>query len=115
MSKTTRTLTADDTRATVHRLYPDVHGLALADDAMVTVVDLRPQVYTVAEVQAMLGLSRGTTYAMLRAGEIPALQLGARWVIPRNRFHAWLDGCTKEAITPAVQLQRSASDRAGWR
>jgi excisionase family DNA binding protein len=49
-------------------------------------------VYTVAEVAVMLSLSTGSTYALVRAGEIPAKKMGARWVIPKRRFHAWLDG-----------------------
>jgi hypothetical protein len=28
---------------------------------------------------------------LVRDGTIPALRLGNRWVIPRARFHAWLD------------------------
>jgi len=48
-------------------------------------------VYTVAEVAQLLSLSRGTAYALVRDGTIPALRLGGRWVVPRARFHAWLD------------------------
>ena len=48
-------------------------------------------VYTVVEVAQLLSLSRGTAYALVRDGTIPALRLGSRWVVPRSRFHAWLD------------------------
>ena len=48
-------------------------------------------VYTVVEVAQLLSLSRGTAYALVRDGTIPALRLGGRWVVPRSRFHAWLD------------------------
>lgn len=48
-------------------------------------------VYTVADVAGLLSLSLGGTYALVRAGEIPAKKMGARWVIPKRRFHAWLD------------------------
>ena len=47
--------------------------------------------YTVLEVAQLLSLSRGTAYALVRDGTIPALRLGGRWVVPRARFHAWLD------------------------
>ncbi len=50
-----------------------------------------PAVYTVVEVAQLLSLSRGTAYAFVRNGTIPALRLGGRWVVPRARFHAWLD------------------------
>lgn len=48
-------------------------------------------VYTVPEVAQLLSLSRGTAYALVRDGTIPALRLGSRWVVPRARFHAWLE------------------------
>jgi excisionase family DNA binding protein len=48
-------------------------------------------VYTVVELAQLLSLSRGTAYALVRDGTIPALRLGGRWVVPRARFHAWLD------------------------
>lgn len=54
-------------------------------------------VYTVKEVAGLLRLSLGSTYALVREGEIPAKKMGARWVIPKNRFHAWLDECSAPA------------------
>jgi len=48
--------------------------------------------YTVEEVAELLDLSRGSTYASLRDGTIPAERVGRRWVISRRRLHAWLDG-----------------------
>ena len=53
-------------------------------------------VYTVVEVAQLLSLSRGTAYALVRDGTIPALRLGSRWVVPRARFHAWLDSLEDE-------------------
>jgi excisionase family DNA binding protein len=53
-------------------------------------------VYTVPEVAQLLSLSRGTAYALVRDGTIPALRLGGRWVIPRARLHAWLDSLAGE-------------------
>jgi excisionase family DNA binding protein len=52
--------------------------------------DSRP-VYTVAEVAQLLTLSRGVAYALVRDGTIPAHRLGSRWVIPKAKFHAWLN------------------------
>lgn len=48
-------------------------------------------VYTVREVAELLSLSLGSTYALIRSGDIPALKLGGRWVVPKKRFHEWLD------------------------
>lgn len=61
-------------------------------------------VYSVREVARLLSLSLGSTYALVREGEIPARKLGGRWVIPKKRFHAWLDECTEQP----------ADDREGW-
>ena len=47
--------------------------------------------YTVGEVSGLLGVSRSNTYALLKSGDIPARRLGSRWIIPRHRFHQWLD------------------------
>jgi excisionase family DNA binding protein len=47
--------------------------------------------YTVREVADLLGLSTGTTYALVRAGDIPARRMGGRWIVPKRRFHRWLD------------------------
>lgn len=49
-------------------------------------------VYTVVEVAKLLKLSRGSAYESVRSGEIPAMKIGHRWLIPKRRFHAWLDG-----------------------
>jgi excisionase family DNA binding protein len=48
--------------------------------------------YTVDEVAALLGVARGVAYEGVRSGSIPATRVGRRWLIPRRRFHAWLDG-----------------------
>ena len=53
-----------------------------------TVKKLRPPVqqmtYTVHEAAIILGLGRQLTYALIRTGEIPALRLGKRWLVPRK-------------------------------
>ena len=56
--------------------------------------------YSVDEVAALLGIARGVAYESVRNGEIPATRVGRRWLVPRKRFHAWLDG-TDPASTPA--------------
>lgn len=57
---------------------------------------VEPVTYTVREVAKLLGISLGSTYALVRDGTIPATRLGGRWIIPRTRFHAWLDGVTEQ-------------------
>jgi excisionase family DNA binding protein len=57
-------------------------------------------VYTVQEVAALLGLALGGTYTLIREGTIPAIKVGGRWVVPKKRFHAWLDGIEDQADEP---------------
>lgn len=52
---------------------------------------LQTAVYTVKEVSHLLSLSLGSTYTLVRAGEIPARKMGGRWVVPRERFNTWLN------------------------
>lgn len=55
-------------------------------------------VYTVAEVAGLLSLSTGSTYTLVRKGEIPAKKMGGRWVIPKRRFEAWLNDLPEASI-----------------
>lgn len=45
---------------------------------------------TVDEVSEILGLSRGTAYEAVRRGQIPALRIGRRIVVPTARLRAEL-------------------------
>ena len=56
------------------------------------VIDTYALTYTVDEVAQLLRLSRGAAYERVRDGSIPAERVGRRWLIPRQRFHAWLEG-----------------------
>jgi len=51
--------------------------------------------YSVEDVAAMLGIARGKAYEHVRAGDIPSIRMGRRLLVPRARFHAWLDGHTE--------------------
>ncbi|MFQ6230484.1 helix-turn-helix domain-containing protein [Nocardia sp. NPDC002869] len=50
-----------------------------------------PATYTVDEVAALLGISRGMAYAFVNDGVIPAKRIGRRWVVARAAFHVWLN------------------------
>jgi excisionase family DNA binding protein len=45
---------------------------------------------TVEEAGALLGLSRGSAYEAVRRGEIPALRIGSRWIVPTVKVRAML-------------------------
>lgn len=63
----------------------------------VPTIDPHRLTYTVPEVAYLLNLSRGLAYQYVREGVIPAERIGRRWVVPRGRFHAWLDGPARES------------------
>lgn len=46
----------------------------------------RTLVVTVEEAAIALGISRGLAYQLARSGEIPAIRLGRRLVVPRARL-----------------------------
>jgi excisionase family DNA binding protein len=60
-------------------------------------------VYTIAEVAELLSLSLGSTYSLVRAGEIPAKKMGGRWVVPKRRFHAWLDDLPEASTDDVIR------------
>jgi excisionase family DNA binding protein len=70
-------------------------------------------VYTVQEVADMLGLALSGTYTLIREGTIPSIKAGARWVIPKTRFHAWLDGIDQADEPDAVGVPATRERR--WR
>jgi excisionase family DNA binding protein len=47
---------------------------------------------TVEEAARQLGISRGSAYAAARRGELPAIRLNRRIVVPRVAFQRWLEG-----------------------
>ena len=47
---------------------------------------------TVAETAARLGLGRNATYEAIRRGEIPALRVGRRLLVPVAALDRWLQG-----------------------
>jgi excisionase family DNA binding protein len=49
------------------------------------------ETYTVPEIAARLGIGRCMAYDLVRQGVIPAKRLGRRWIVPRARFHSWLN------------------------
>ncbi len=59
--------------------------------------------YSVEQVAALLGVARGVAYASVRNGSIPATRVGRRWLVPRKRFHAWLDGTEVSAVSELPQ------------
>ena len=75
-------------------------------------------VYTVQEVADLLGLALSGTYLLIREGTIPAIKMGGRWLVPKTRFHAWLDGIeartrTTSPTAPDVRQPATATEGGG--
>ncbi|MGH3486551.1 MAG: helix-turn-helix domain-containing protein [Actinopolymorphaceae bacterium] len=68
-------------------------------------------VYTVKETAELLSLSLGSTYSLVRSGQIPAIKLGGRWVIPKRRLHEWLDSQTDASRDITAEFQPATPRR----
>jgi excisionase family DNA binding protein len=47
---------------------------------------------TADEAASRLGISKSSLYEALRKAEVPGLQIGGRWVLPRARFERFING-----------------------
>ena len=56
-----------------------------------TSYDELPLMLSVAEVAAVLGISRAGAYELVHGNGFPALKIGSRIVVPRDKFLAWID------------------------
>ena len=56
-----------------------------------TSYDELPLMLSVAEVAAVLGISRAGAYELARSNSFPALKIGSRIVVPKDKFLAWID------------------------
>jgi excisionase family DNA binding protein len=71
-------------------------------------VNVRPLVYTVAEVATLLRTSAWNVYEMIRRDEIPGvIRLGTKIRLLRESVNRWL-GAADESVTDAVRDDRSA-------
>ncbi|HEV2890461.1 MAG TPA: helix-turn-helix domain-containing protein [Frankiaceae bacterium] len=53
-------------------------------------IDDLPEVLTIDETARFLRISRGLAFTAARRGEIPAVRVGRRLLVPRVRLVAWL-------------------------
>ena len=60
-------------------------------DATCTSDDELPLMLSVAEVATVLGISRAGAYELAHSDGFPALKIGSRIVVPRDKFLAWID------------------------
>ena len=50
-----------------------------------------PMMLSVLEMTAALGISRAGAYELARTEDFPALKIGTRVVIPKDKLKAWVD------------------------
>jgi excisionase family DNA binding protein len=62
---------------------------AMADDQRLT--------YEVSEAGRILGLSRQGAYKAVAAGEIPAIRIGRRLLVPKAALHRMIEGADSSA------------------
>ena len=53
--------------------------------------DELPLMLNVIQVAAVLGISRAGAYELVRSEGFPALKIGSRIVIPKEKFLGWID------------------------
>ena len=56
-----------------------------------TSYDQLPLMLSVPEVAAVLGISRAGAYELVRTKGFPALKIGSRIVVPKEKFLRWID------------------------
>ena len=55
-----------------------------------------PLMLSVPEMGAALGISRAGAYELARSEGFPALRIGTRIVIPKDKLQAWVDKQTEQ-------------------
>ena len=59
-----------------------------------------PLMLFVAEVAALLGISRAGAYELARSIGFPALKIGSRIVVPKDKLLAWIDANSGSKSAP---------------
>ena len=57
-----------------------------------------PLMLSVPEVAAVLGISRAGAYELVRSDGFPALKIGGRIVVPKEKFIKWVDEKTSAPV-----------------
>lgn len=81
-----------ESRATVTVQSLGVSERAQGDGLPVIAIGGQPLVLSVRQAAAALGVSKGLVYELIARGELPALRLGRRVVVPTKALLAFVDG-----------------------
>ena len=58
--------------------------------------DELPLMLNVVQVAAVLGISRAGAYELVHSEGFPALKIGSRFVVPKDKLRAWIDANTAQ-------------------
>ena len=58
--------------------------------------DELPLMLNVVQVAAVLGISRAGAYELVHSEGFPALKIGSRIVVPKDRLREWIDANTTQ-------------------
>ena len=61
--------------------------------------DELPLMLSVPEVAAVLDISRAGAYELVKGKDFPALKIGSRIVVPKEKFIAWVNEKTSETAS----------------
>lgn len=71
----------------------------------------RREFFKPSEIAPQLGITTGSVYQMIRAGEIPAIRGGGSIRIPRRGFDAWLSEQSKRALVVTRAPESAGANR----
>lgn len=60
------------------------------------IVSYEKRVYTVDEIQDILGISKTTAYQLVKSDVFHSVRVGGQYRISKKSFDAWLDKCIDE-------------------
>ena len=67
---------------------------------------------TLADVTEILNISSAQAYALVRSGELPAIQVGGRgqWRVEQDKFQAYIDRLYEENAARIKQENQAATE-----
>lgn len=54
--------------------------------------------YKVEELKSLLGIGHNRVYELVHSRDFPAIRIGRRWHIPKDKFKEWLEKETEKAM-----------------
>jgi len=61
--------------------------------------DQMPVMLTVPDVSNILGISLTNTYELVKHPSFPAIKIGSRVIVPRDKFLAWIDRSSGSSVS----------------